>query len=141
MHEKVHYIKRPSYLGLREEDAAIWERFMGMFPVEYDAVIYNLHIGAGAEIPENTEGVVASDFKLLTQYKIDVVAFKGDRTDIIELKPNAGTSAIGQVQNYAILYQRDIDDRGVPQAVIITDRERPDMKFLTKNAGVKLIIV
>ena len=141
MHEKVRYIKRPSYLGLREEDTAIWERFIEKFPEAYEEVIYNLHVGSGAEIPEGTAGNIATDFKLLTQFKIDVIGFMGDRLDIIEVKPHAGFSAMGQIKNYLALYRRDVNANAQLTGVLITDFERPDVVDMCREASIKYYVV
>lgn len=138
---KTKYERRAFYPNLREAEAMIWSRYIAQNPDAFDAVIYNLHVGEGAPIPPGAPEEIARDFKLLTQYKIDVVAFKGDRTYIIEVKPYAGTTAIGQVLSYKKLYQQYIDPSADPIMMIITDQLRPDTQTLTDQMGIRLIIV
>lgn len=139
--EKVAYRRLPWYPNLREGETTIWNQFISRFPDAYDAVVYNLHVGAGAEIPEGTDEAIARDWKMLTQNKIDVVGFKDNRVDIIEIKPRAGAGAIGQVQTYAALYKKEIDPASQPNLVIITDQIRPDMESLTAFFNIRLFNV
>lgn len=141
MHERVAYKKRHKYLGLHDEDRIIWERFIEKYPDAYDAVIYNQHCGSGTKIPEGMQENIARDGKLLTQWKVDVVAFKGNSIDIVELKPNAGLSALGQVIGYAYLYVRDCAPGTKPTPMLVTNFERPDMREIAGKHGVKYFVV
>lgn len=141
MHERAKYEKRNFYPNLREGETFIWNRFLEKYPDAYFEVIYNLHLGEGATIPPETEENIARDFKLLTQYKIDVIGFSENNIDIIEIKPYAGASAIGQVISYQKLYIEHINPAARPNLVIITDQMRPDTELLAKQLNIKLIIV
>lgn len=139
--EKTKYEKKPWYPNLREGETYIWDRYLTAFPNAYDQVVYNLHIGEGAPIPEGTPENIARDFKLLTQYKIDVVGFIGSRVDIIEIKPYAGAGAIGQVLSYSELYKMYVDYTAKPNLVILTDQIRPDTETLAKQLNIKLVLI
>jgi len=139
--EKVKYEKKTWYANMKELETAMWNRFLTAYPNAYDEVIYNLKLGEGATIPEGTEPNIADGFKQLTQHKIDVVGFKGNSIDIIELKPYAGAGAVGQVIGYRDLYTKHIDQNAKPNLVIITDVLRPDTKTICEKQGIKLIII
>ena len=126
---------------MRPEDQAIWDRFIFKYPEAYDEVFYDFPVGEGSPIPKKTQENLARDFKILTQWKIDVVARKNNTIDIIELKPNAGISALGQVQAYAILYTRIAPTNIKIIPTLITDILRPDMEKLAIIEKIKLIIV
>lgn len=139
--EKTKYEKKPWYPNMKQGETAIWERFLEKFPNEYDEVIYNFKLGEGANIPEDTEPNLANGFKQLTQHKIDVVGFKGSRMDIIEIKPYAGTAAVGQVLGYKELYLEHIDNTAKPNLVVVSDTERPDTKTICAKLGITLVVV
>ena len=143
MHEqtKVKYERRTWYDNLREGETAIWNRFIDREPDAFDEVIYNLHVGQGAAIPEGTEDAIARDFRMLTQYKIDVVGFKGNTTSIIEIKPYAGAGAIGQLLTYAELYKKDVDPAARPRLIVLTDRLRPDTERAAKELNIEIVVV
>jgi hypothetical protein len=139
--EKTKYEKKPWYPNMKELETAMWNRFLDKYPDAYDEVIYNLKLGEGADIPEGTQPNIAAGFTALTQHKIDVVGFKDNSVDIIELKPYAGTTAVGQVIGYRDLYTTHIDEKAKPNLVIVTDTERPDTKTICEKQGIKLIII
>ena len=139
--EKIKYEKRLFYPNMREGETLIWNRFLEKFPDAYDEVIYNLKLGEGADIPPETKENLAKDFKELTQHKIDVVGFKGAKIDIIEVKPYAGLTAVGQVLGYKELYLKHIDPGSSPNLVIVTDVLRPDTKTVIEKQGILVVVV
>ena len=141
MKEQVPYGERYWYDHMKPADIKIWEEFMRQNISAYDTCIYDQEVGEGAPIPENTEPNMAHDFKILTQYKIDVIGFKNDRIDIIEIKPRAGMLAIGQVLGYVALFKKEFSPAVNVTPVIITDVIRPDMLNLTKAQGIKIYAV
>ena len=76
----------------------------------------------------------------LSKKRIDVVGYKRDEIHVIELKPRAGFSAVGQVLGYAKLFvvPGDAEKRIVP--VVITDQEIPDVREFCLKMGVLFLI-
>lgn len=139
--EKEKYQKRQWYPNMKQGETILWNNFIDKFPKEYDEVIYNLKVGKGSFIPEGTQENIANDFLQLTQHKIDVVGFKETRIDIIEIKPYAGTAAVGQVIGYRDLYIEHIDSKAKPNLIIVTDLLRQDTKTICEKQGIKLVLV
>lgn len=138
---KYPYQKLSWYPDLSPVEAEIWGRFIEAFPDMYDSVDYCVHIGT---IPNHVRAhpdVAMQKEAPLYQYEIDVVGYKEDQVDIIELKHWATMRALGQVIGYSRLYQRDIDPLAEPKKVVITDRLLPDMDHLAFNMGVQLVVV
>ena len=135
------YGKRPSYPHMSVKDTEIWNRFIDKFPDAYLTCQYDFHIGEPP--PFNTIMDNGDDFNQdkLYRLRIDVVAKTGYSICIIELKPNAGVTALGQLEKYAELYKRDENPRLPLDMILITDKEMPNMDYLCKTAGVKLIVV
>ena len=125
---------------MKPADVAIWERFIEKNPEAYDYCYYDFWVGSPPPfnpiVNEETEGSVDG----LYRRKIDVVAHKGKEIDIIELKPKAGLSAIGQVKGYATLYTRDEKPAVRVQPVIITDQLSADILHVAATEGVKILI-
>lgn len=141
MNERKPYGKLYNYPHLKPFDVAIWERFITLYPDAYDDCIYDQPVGSGAPIPEGTQENIARDFKILTQWKVDVIGYKNNKADVIEIKPNAGIAALGQVAQYAVMVD-ELDELTIPvRPVLITDVLRPDMQRLADKAGVRLIVV
>lgn len=140
MNPRVPYGVRYKYPHMKPNDIAIWERFVLRHPEEYKEVIYDQPLGAGRQTPEDVDENMAADWKILTQWKVDVIGFKEGSIEVIEVKPNAGPSALGQIMAYAILVDK-IDELSLPVIpVILTDVERPEMRKICEEMGVHLII-
>lgn len=135
------YEKRYKYPHLKPKDIEIWERCLDKKSELYESVDYDVAVGTGYPIPDSTEENFARDFKILSQYKIDVVGYSGDNVEIMEVKPQAGPATIGQVIGYLKLYKAFINPSAKAQAVILTDAIKPDMALLAYEARVKIIIV
>jgi hypothetical protein len=139
--ERVKYEKRYWYDNMKPNETLLWERFLDKYPGAYDEVVYNLKIGEGAEIPDGTEENLARGFKELTQLKIDVVGFKGDRTDLIELKPEPRASVLTQLKGYQKLFARTIKPVIKTNLVMVTYAISPDMETILEGEGIDVIIV
>ena len=123
---KYAFAKIPKYPHLRPEDILIWEKFIDNFPGFYESVDYDVHVGQGRDYPEVEEPKIYDDMKWLSLKRIDVVGYRKDRVDIIEVKPRAGASAVGQVEVYTDLYKEKFPDVKNLKKIIITDDMDPD---------------
>lgn len=139
--ESYPFEKRDYYPHMKPNDVLIWHAFIDKYPASFDFVQYDVPCGSGPQfdtlINEETGGHVEKLYKR----KIDVVAFKGDEITIIEVKPRAGASAVGQVKMYRKLYIQDYSPPRYPDCVIITDEEIADVREYGRDEGVKLIVV
>jgi hypothetical protein len=77
----------------------------------------------------------------LYRLRIDVIAGSPLGIDIIEVKPNAGPAAIGQLKSYKTLYVRDEEPASDVGMILVTDKRQPNMEYLCQVEGVKLIVV
>lgn len=137
---KLPYAKRHHYPHLLQSDITLWERFIEANPNAFDAVEYDVHVGEGIPPDPTWEPEIAEMARILTQKRIDVVAYKGQETYIIEIKPRAGTTAIGQVITYAHLYTREYHPPRPPKKVIITDYLAPDIAPICDAEGITVLI-
>ena len=141
MRDTFEYRKYPNYPHMSMADTLIWERFIDLRPETYIGCQYDFHVGDAP--PFNTlddDGTDRNQDKLY-RLRIDVVGHTKEGMDVIEIKPSAGPSSIGQIQSNRILFIRDEEPQVPVRAVIITDREMPNMYYLCKQAGVVLVVV
>lgn len=133
--------KRSWYPHMAPADALIWERFIATHPDAYDWVEYDVKVGSVPDfVREHPDEAIRGQAPLYNR-KIDVVGHLGAEIDIIELKPRAGLSSLGQVKGYVTLYRRDIEPSAKLNAVIITDELLPDMGDLAKSEHIGIIVV
>lgn len=141
MHQALPYGKRRKYPHMKPADIAIWERFIEKYPEMYHTVSYDFEIGTGPGFSTVVNPENGGEDLALYQWKMDAVGYKGTRVDLIEVKPRAGLSAIGQAACYELLWKRDIDPEGDDRAVIITDELRPDIKYLCDKLKIDIFVV
>jgi hypothetical protein len=122
-------------------DIAIWERFIDIHGSEFAGFDYDVKVGSGTEPPAGVGDNYARMQTILSKYRIDVVGHKGNELWIIEVKPEAGTVAIGQIEAYTNLYKRDYNPTKKIVGCIVTDRILPDMEYLTKLKGIEYYVV
>jgi len=135
------YGKRFGYPHMKPRDIAIWERFIDKYPELYSQCQYDFAIGDIPQFMEQTSSPQGQAMRELYKLKIDVLGYKDDTIDLIEVKPEAGPSTIGQLLGYVSLYERDEKPSKPVRPIIITDMLRPNMEFLTQQQGVTLFVV
>jgi hypothetical protein len=103
------------------EDKLIWDRFILKFPDRFESVDYDFRVGEGEQLvlplDENYQRMV----KMLTQLRIDVIGWIGDKPTIVEVKPRAVTSALGQLQGYKILFLREFSHIAEPSLLMVCE--------------------
>lgn len=135
------YEKGYWYPHMKPRDVEIWERFIALYPDKYEKCQYDFAIGDVPPFIASASSVQGQRMGELYKLKIDVLGYKGDTIDLIEVKPAAGASSIGQVQGYVSLYLRDMKPTLAVRPVIVTNELRPNMDFLTQQQGVMLYVV
>lgn len=127
----------PRYPGLRPNDEAIWDDFIQKNPSAFDHVFYNVHVGDPSSDEGHKKVMLSNGSFEVSQWCVDVVAFANDVPHIIEIKPEAGASAIGQVLAYKTLLIQEgrISEPCVP--VILTNTISP----ITEQAALRLGII
>lgn len=134
-------VKMMRYPHMFPKDIEIWERFLEKYAADYSGFIYDWKVGSGTEpLPELNEPY-ASMQKTLSKYRVDVIGVKDGFYELIETKPQAGPSAVGQIISYRNLFLKDYGGHREVVPVIVTDYERPDIRQVASDMGVKYIII
>jgi len=134
------YKKQLKYPHLGPEDTAIWSRFIEKYPDYYKSVDYDVKVGEGRDYSGLPEDEYSDDLKYLSKKRIDVVAFTDSDIHVIEVKPRAGLSAIGQSLGLADLYRAIAPADKLVKAVMITDQILPDMEALCLKMNVLIFV-
>lgn len=122
-------------------DTVIWNRFIEKYPDAYERMQYDYHVGDAPPFNTLTDDNEDQNQDMLYRLRIDAIGHNGNTLDVIEIKPNAGPSCIGQVMSYKTLFERDEEYNGAVRSVIITDTLKPNMDFLCEAENIKLIVV
>ena len=122
-------------------DIPIWERFIDRFGADFSGFDYDVKVGSGTKPVKGLGPKYARMQAILSKYRIDVVGFRSDSIWVIEVKPEAGTVALGQIDLYTSLYKRDFTPSLNVVGVIVTDRELPDIKEFAKAKRYKYFTI
>jgi len=123
------------------KDIAIWKRYYEKNKDSYINFEYDVKVGSIPQFPENLPPEIYKMGEILWKKRIDVVGYKPDRIEIIEVKPNAGLSAFGQVLGYKLIFEKEKKPALPVVAVLITDYPKQDIASLSPSFGVELVIV
>jgi len=82
------------------EDSIVWRRFLVLHPLMFTELRYDVHVGTGQIAWNGPKANPASEWLAIAAKRIDVVALHDGRPAIVEVKPRASMSAIGQVLSY-----------------------------------------
>lgn len=121
-------------------DATLWDRYIKLFPDDYEFADYDCWVGHGT-LPVDTSGgdIYKENFKELTKKRIDVCATRSDgKIDCIEVRPHAGTSAIGSIMCNFNLHYDDLAGH-IGNLAIITDTAQADMERLCAYYNIRLV--
>ena len=129
------------YPHLMVGDVEIWERYLELHAKEWTGFRYDVRVGEGIELPKSQPEYIRGMALALTEKRIDVVGEKGNDVWIIEVKPNAMLSAVGQVLSYQVLFEDRFPEERKPYLMIVTDRKGPDIDSLCQRFNISLVVV
>lgn len=132
--EKLH-----RYPHMLPADVAIWERYLDTNPFPTARIAYDVHVGTPVSISADDPPNIQHMLYQLTTLRIDAVVFLLNETPVIEIKPDAGMSAIGQALAYALLFDRQFPGYAPPVPTILTDTALPDTPWLCDRLGITLL--
>lgn len=95
---------------MKPADVHIWEKFIRANPGKFLSCDYDVPVGPTPDWMNDTEDENGPRQGILYRKKIDVVAYTPDAIHLIEVKPSAGSSALGQIQGYKILFDDEFPD-------------------------------
>jgi len=132
-------IKTGRYPHMAKHDARLWELFLEQFGGNFLAISYDVALGGLISDEPGLDEGERLGWQYSTAFKIDAVAAREEEVWIIEVKPNASASALGQALCYTVLAEDD-DLSPLPLIpTVVTDRASADIKRCAEALGVQLI--
>ena len=130
------HIPRPMHHML-PEDREIWARFLSHFEDQFDRYEYDVLTGPKLEVPsEELPPNLRTLAERLFALRIDVLAKRNREVWIIEVKPNAGLSALGQLLAYQHYMVEQVGDASRIHLACVTDFIRHYMPPLYERYGI-----
>jgi hypothetical protein len=122
-------------------DIAIWRRFLLQYEEQFDRFTYDVHCGPKLRVEDPNMPWLADFSERALSLRIDVVAEKPGEVWIIEVKPNAGLGALGQLIAYRYYLDPSWYAGKELKAVLVTDYARHYMIELDAAFELVRIIV
>lgn len=138
---RLKYGKRVHYAHMLDDEAAVWDRFVDKFPDRFETVDYDFRVGEGMKVPEHYEENITRMAKMLSQKRIDVLAWNDDQPTIIEVKKRVGLSALGQVLGYRTLFIKNLPRIKKPKLMVLCEIISDDDMTVLKANDVPVVVV
>lgn len=104
-------------------------------------VFYDVGLGEGIGVPPGTDEALSRMWTKITQKRADVVVEYLDHVDIVELRFNATSNAIGRLLSYRMLWQDDPPINKTAFFNLVTNRFDPDLERLAGEHNLHYLIV
>ena len=121
-----------------KDEVEIWKRFRQIDPIPFLKLDYDVHVGTlpsglGPLTPE-----MESLARAIYRKRIDVVGETEDEVWIIEIKPRAGMSTLGQLISYEALYEKEFSPTKPIRLAVVCERTEQDMEDLLVQYGIDI---
>lgn len=130
----------PTYPHFLAADTEVWTRYLRDPIVPIKEVWYDVHVGGAVTLPAASDEMDRRIAAGVSRKRIDVVAKIGAGFWIIEVKPVAGMTAVGQIIIYTRLFFREFQVTGEVFPVIIADEIDQDVTPEIDSLGVVVIV-
>jgi len=121
------------------EDVAVWTRYLKSPLVRIEAVWYDVHVGTPIYTTSESTAMERRIAAGVGMKRIDVVALVDGVFWVIEIKPIANMTAVGQAVSYQALFIAEFRPRQEVRAVIVCDHCDEDIVGICEELGVVVI--
>ncbi len=129
------------FTHLLPKEIAIWERFLAQYGNLFTSFDYDVHLGPGAELPEDTPEWVVRQSQAVSRDRVDVVGHTEGNIWIIEIKPRGGKGAVGQLIQYERLYLEELAPSKPVFKVLVCERLAPGIQETCQAQGISIYLV
>lgn len=141
MSGRLPYVKRKKYPHMIAEEAEVWGRFVDKFPERFDSVDYDFRVGDGQKYDKGMPEKYGRMITMLTQHRIDVLGWVGEKPTIIEVKERAVFSTIGQLIGYRALFIEGFKNLRDPDLLCVCREITDDDWFVFKSQNIPVEVV
>lgn len=133
--------KLRKYPHMLPADVGLWERFLDKYGSRFSNFRYDVHVGGHLERSEWMGDETWAMAQVLAAKRIDAVGYRPREVWIIEVKPESGCGAIGQLVVYSMLFPRSgyVGKRLV--RALVCENITPDDRFVMEGLGYEYFIV
>lgn len=122
------------------QDYTIWQRFRRVLPSTTRGLYFNVRLGSGRDLPDDTSDHWRDRWRTLTAKRADVVIEQPDGWLLVELRENAQLNAIGRLLGYRKLWTDEPPDARPLSLLLVTNVLDPDVRDLAADHGIGYLI-
>ena len=108
---------------------------------KYNAFDYDVRIGKGRDPGQSYDENIRKMGVHLSQRRIDVIGYKDNEIEIIEITLSAGLKCIGQIETYPILYKETYKPNLPVTTLILAEEIESDIEIIFKERNYNYIII
>jgi hypothetical protein len=123
------------------EDVEIWRRYFPTVREGATIIYFDVGLGLADELPAIEDPNQLLGWIKNTQKRADVIIEREDRVDLIELRFNASSNAVGRLMMYAKLLAEDNPFRKPIRAILVTNRFDGEVGRLCEGLGFQYVAI
>jgi len=127
--------------GMLPLDREIWQRFLLKYEDEFEYFEYDVLCGPKLRLERDDLPWMGDLTERLMSLRIDVLGYRENECWLIEVKPNAGLSALGQLMAYRFYLPENKYQGRELRCVIVTDYARHYMPPLDEAFQLERVVV
>lgn len=120
-------------------DRDVWTRFLEAEAFPIAEVWYDVHVGEGLRLPAEAPLIDKKISSALYEKRADVVCRVEGNLWVVEVKPKADMTALGQIITYRELFILKYRPAGSVLGVVVCDQVDDDLLFIFEAVGVIVI--
>ena len=134
-------IKNNPYTHLLPEDVPVWERFLAKFGCQFYSIKYDVRVGNGRPIAPTELPNMQKMAIMLSQRRIDAVAYSTAGIIVIEITRFGDLKSIGQLEAYPILYKDKFQPRAKVTPLLVCEALDSDIKPILDQLGIDYVLL
>lgn len=128
-------IQFPAMTYVESQITRHWIRAHGL---EYDKIEFNVRLGEGVNLGEGYSDATRRAALLSSQKRADIVAWRGDRVDLVEVKVRINLGVIGQLLGYETLWNIEHAKTPVARKIAIGRSVLTGLDPVIRDRGIEI---
>lgn len=129
------------YPRMSDADTNLWRLWFAKYGIAYDRYDYDYPVGSGVDPGPDYSELLRKDYIELTRKRIDAIGYTGNQATIFEIKPRAGTTALGQLLTYKRLFTAQYKEFPVVNLSVITGLMTDEEKEIYSAHNIQIFVV
>jgi len=136
-----YFYKGKRLTHLNKLEVAIWKRFLDKYEDKYTNYVYDFHLPIAKKPPVDLSPTYVANMNKLSAKRIDVVMEGKFSKWLVEIRPKARQTSIGQLSLYYYLYRKYYASEKRISLMLVSDIFNPEIAMSAKQLNISYIVV